>query len=255
MKCSRHVSPSWKNPAANGPWYQVESNPVIPVESLALTPPPKWMTAIAATTSATAVARRFPARLPLAGPSVPCAPSRREVSRTPACKCGCGRPPSGERRRDHQSAQPDNRHQHQIRHRLPGPERPQQLRAPDQQRGGDHRRRQAADDPAQLRHQPAPQPPRARAGAAEQQEDLGDPQQVATRARAPAPLAPPQHQTQDLVELGDPQQLRHRHVDDPADREAGAERDDLAAQPAPDALRRAGPRRPSSPRPAPPRRS
>src|SRR5204863_4314023 len=48
MKCNPHVSPLWKNPAANGPWYQVESNPVIPVDSRALTPTAKWTTATAA---------------------------------------------------------------------------------------------------------------------------------------------------------------------------------------------------------------
>ena len=41
MKCKLHVSPLWKNPAANGPWYQVESNPVIPVESFGFTSSPK----------------------------------------------------------------------------------------------------------------------------------------------------------------------------------------------------------------------
>ena len=35
MKCRSQVLPLWKNPAANGPWYQVESNPVIPVSSSA----------------------------------------------------------------------------------------------------------------------------------------------------------------------------------------------------------------------------
>src|ERR1700712_1411611 len=52
MKCRRHVSPLWKNPAANGPWYQVESNPVIPVPSRVLTPPAKCTTATAATSNA-----------------------------------------------------------------------------------------------------------------------------------------------------------------------------------------------------------
>ncbi len=56
MKCRPIVSPLWKNPAANGPWYQVLSNPVIPVESFALTPIAKWTTATAAISSATAVA-------------------------------------------------------------------------------------------------------------------------------------------------------------------------------------------------------
>ena len=52
MKCRSHVLPLWKNPAANGPWYQVLSNPVIPVDSRVFTPAAKWMTAIAAITSA-----------------------------------------------------------------------------------------------------------------------------------------------------------------------------------------------------------
>ena len=30
--------PVWWKPAANGPWYQVESKPVIPVESESRTP-------------------------------------------------------------------------------------------------------------------------------------------------------------------------------------------------------------------------
>jgi hypothetical protein len=38
MKCRSIVFPLWKNPAAKGPWYQVESNPVMPVDSRNLTP-------------------------------------------------------------------------------------------------------------------------------------------------------------------------------------------------------------------------
>src|SRR5689334_11177681 len=73
MKCSPHVSPLWKNPAANGPWYQVESNPVIPVPSLSLTPPAKWTTATRATSSATQVSTDPHEPLPPAGgtPSAP----------------------------------------------------------------------------------------------------------------------------------------------------------------------------------------
>src|SRR3954464_7709465 len=56
MKCRPHVSPLWKNPAANAPWYQVESNPVIPVDSRNLTPAAKWTTATAAIARATSVA-------------------------------------------------------------------------------------------------------------------------------------------------------------------------------------------------------
>jgi hypothetical protein len=48
MKCRSIVFPVWKNPAANGPWYQVLSNPVIPVERRVLTPAAKWISAIAA---------------------------------------------------------------------------------------------------------------------------------------------------------------------------------------------------------------
>src|SRR4249919_614468 len=57
MKCKLHVSPPWKNPAANGPWYQVESNPVIPVDNLTFTPAAKCTTATAAIRRATRVVR------------------------------------------------------------------------------------------------------------------------------------------------------------------------------------------------------
>src|SRR6476646_387404 len=57
MKCRPQVSPPWKKPAANGPWYQVLSNPVIPVESLVLASRAKWINAIAATSRAITVSR------------------------------------------------------------------------------------------------------------------------------------------------------------------------------------------------------
>ena len=41
MKCRSQVLPVWRKPAAKGPWYQVESNPVMPVSSRGCTPPAK----------------------------------------------------------------------------------------------------------------------------------------------------------------------------------------------------------------------
>ncbi len=223
MRCSRQVSPSWKNPAANGPWYQVESNPVIPVESFALTPrrsgPPRSRRRPAPRRSPRHFlrppnarrSRRRPARHPEGGLPHPYLQVRvRETSLRRA-------PQEPPQRRSH------NRHQCQIRHRLPGTERPKQLRAPDQERRGDHARCQPAHDPDELRHQPPPHPPGPRPRAADEHPDLDHAQQVATRPEHPpaAPLAPPpQHQPQDLVELGDPQQARHREIGDGAGGEA-----------------------------------
>src|SRR5207253_7358294 len=48
--------------------------------------------------------------------------------------------------------------------------------------------------------------------------------------------APPQEQTADLLELGDPQQFRDRHIDDAAGSEGHSQGDDLPDQPAPEGL-------------------
>src|SRR5215203_92724 len=58
MKCRFQVSPLWKNPAANGPWYQVESNPVIPVDNFVFASAAKWAAAPMATSSAIKVGTR-----------------------------------------------------------------------------------------------------------------------------------------------------------------------------------------------------
>src|SRR6476619_3476858 len=55
MKWRSQVLPLWKNPAANGPWYQVESNPVIPVPNLSFTPPAQCTSATNAISAATQV--------------------------------------------------------------------------------------------------------------------------------------------------------------------------------------------------------
>ena len=54
MNWRSQVWPLWAKPAANGPWYQVVSNPVIPVLSLSRTPTAKWATSGDATAIATA---------------------------------------------------------------------------------------------------------------------------------------------------------------------------------------------------------
>ncbi len=67
MKCKLQVSPLWKNPAAKGPWYQVLSNPVIPVDSRVFTPAAKCAIARAAIASATAVGTQAGRDPPSAG--------------------------------------------------------------------------------------------------------------------------------------------------------------------------------------------
>ena len=48
--------PDWKKPAAKGPWYQVESKPVMPVPSRSFTPLTKWPMAMPAISSEMTVA-------------------------------------------------------------------------------------------------------------------------------------------------------------------------------------------------------
>ena len=89
MKCRLQVSPLWKNPAANGPWYQVESNPVIPVERCGFASAAKWTRAIAAISSATSVGTE----------SLHPRPSRRRegMSAPAPSRYGWDSPPCGER--------------------------------------------------------------------------------------------------------------------------------------------------------------
>src|SRR5215203_6010209 len=192
MKCSSQVSPLWKNPTAKGPWYQVLSKPVMPVDSLPLASSVKWMTAIAATTNAINTARSRPSR-------------RREVVPTHTCRVGRGRPPSGGRGTTRHSPRPvtatrtkygTGSHQPKL----------QQLRRPDQQRQCDHSRRQMRWRALEARQQPSAQRGAAEPGESAQQQDLGDPQQVPPRPEHP-PLAAPPQQAAHLLQLGYPQQL------------------------------------------------
>ena len=208
-----HVLPLWKNPAANGPWYQVLSNPVIPVESRVFTPPAKCNdTPPAATRNAPRDA------------AVAAGGSCREQT---TCRRRCASralPPQPPAR--HAVHRPTRRAtDEQIRHGLEQRDRAEQLRDPDQegqrQDGGGQARRRALEARQQARADPGrPQP-----GEADEQRQLGDAEQVAAGAEH---LAAAAQQAQDLVELGDPQQLRDREVGDAAGAEAGAERDDLA---------------------------
>src|SRR5215203_3476396 len=185
MKCSSQVSPLWKNPTAKGPWYQVLSKPVMPVDSLPLASIVKWMTAIAATTNAINTARSRPSR-------------RREVVPTHTCRVGRGRPPSGGRGTTRHSPRPVTATRTKYGTGSHQPKLPSSCA--DQISS-------ASAITAVARCAGAP----SKRGAAEpgesaQQQDLGDPQQVPPRPEHP-PLAAPPQQAAHLLQLGYPQQL------------------------------------------------
>ena len=219
MKCRSNVLPLWKNPAANGPWYQVESNPVIPVDSRVSTPAGEVDDRDGRDARATRAATERLGRRVL---------SWRHPPRCSALRASAPRGP------------PPPRHPPETQPQIPGrraatatrygsgsnsAEGAEELRDPDQQRQGEHRGRQMSR--ARPRSSGSRRERSARGsqpGEADQEGDLGDAQQVAARAEH---LAAAQ-QADDLLQLGDPQQLRDREVDEAAEREAAAERDDLA---------------------------
>ena len=172
-----HVSPLWKNPAANGPWYQVESNPVIPVEPV-LTPPAKC-------TSGNPGTRRAQPRCP-------------PGSSAPHLLVGCGRPPLPPvARRGLQAPSPQPTEQ--VRHRLPT-EAPERLRRPDQHRHA------SARPPRQVRAPPATAAAAAPAAAAPPSQANPTTAHSSTtpsryRPGRASPLAAAPQQPHDLLEL------------------------------------------------------
>ncbi len=161
MKCKPHVSPLWKKPAANGPWYQVESNPVIPVDNRSFTPTAKWTTATAAIARATSVAgeegggslRRWVFRLGSGGcPRAGVGPKDPRAGGTP--------PPSSQ-------AQPEpgtnNDHRAIYGRDLNQPEGAEQLCHPKQTGDSEHSSRQLSDAADLAGHRAAVAGPRPRA--------------------------------------------------------------------------------------------
>ena len=102
MKWRSIVLPVWKKPAAKGPWYQVESKPVMPVPRRSFTPLTKWPIAMPAISRATTVAirdgRARPRVLPSPGgasagdaPPGPGTNPSRTKPRRPPPRAGTGR--------------------------------------------------------------------------------------------------------------------------------------------------------------------
>jgi hypothetical protein len=83
MKWRSIVLPDWKKPAANGPWYQVESKPVMPVPRRSFTPLRKWPIAMPAITREMTVAIRD-GRAPAAGAVAPADGTKRQRTRPSA---------------------------------------------------------------------------------------------------------------------------------------------------------------------------
>ena len=172
MKCRSHVSPLWKNPAANGPWYQVRVEPGHP--------------------------RREP-RLDSGGevddrdrrdqPGRSASATGRSVR---AGACGVGRrgrrsaSPAGASPRPAESAKPDadSDDAEQIRHRLEQPEAsraapPTQIRSASASTARRQVRRRALEARQQPRARRAPPPSQANPTSSG---ELGDAQQVAPEA-------------------------------------------------------------------------
>ena len=232
MKCRSSVFPLWKKPAANGPWYQVRIEPGHPGGQPGLraggevdegdgsdgdgddgcgTRPLSRGSCRGgiphgARCFASSAPRGTPATAPPAGEELERASPKR-VAR-----------PAMATPRD--------------RDRVEQTESAEQLGDPDQEREREDGRGQASRGTREPGQQARAQARRPQPGEAGEQGQLGDAKQVAARTEH---LAAPQ-QPRDLLQLGDPQQLRDRDVDEPAGRQTGPQRDDLAGQAAAERL-------------------
>ena len=223
MKCRSQVLPLCANPAANGPWYQVVSNPVIPVPSRSRTSAAKLTTAAAAMARAIRVGD---VDAPAGGSCQRIRGAlRAELSSTPLI---LRHPPEERPRRDADSAdRRAGRAAARRRRRYPSSSATQIRSASASTEVA--RWAGAPVKPGTSRRRAAVAPSQAKPTSSA---DLGDAQQVARRGRASVAAA---QEADDLVELGDPQQPGGAQVGEPGRApSAGAERDDLAAEAAPE---------------------
>lgn len=123
-------------------------------------------------------------------------------------------------------SQPSRGNDDEVWHRVKKAKTPKNLSRPEEQSKGDYRGAQMRWRSREVRKQPHPERRSSKSGEARKPGQLKHAKEIATQVQHLTTA----EQAGYLLELGDAQELREGDVDDASERQAGAQRDDLAEQ-------------------------